>query len=614
MKHWFCCKTIICTALCAAVASAAAVTVFAGRNDIPQEERTDYTKNHSFGITGTFTSWGNDSEKGEIPDITMTDADEDGVFTGVVCGLGEGLHEFKVRADNSWDDSWGEYEYALEKTMNSQTNCSVSVTSESDLIVTFDTRGKNSSTWQINSYSTEELTVSKYGLTGTPNSWGENDIPMYETSQGKYIGIFKDVPAGKQEFKVRATESWSENGEPCNWGPYDEDKDCTQNTISNISVELENKSDIIVQFDTTSGDDEDSMCLWPVSYMIMSDGKLVSAEFTGKEKPPVVVPETESDYHVTDRSDYLFFDNSQTKWDKVCAYWWHPDYARTFDLESKDFGCVRVTTEDGTEGYMPVEFPGTDMTNIPGTDIWQIRIPYNAQYIIFNNGHSDKEVENGAEGYQTKDLPLDTALNAGKIWTINVNGGIETGRGVEKTKHRYQMGAWGDYDGEFISEEIGTKKEDPVDQNSGQENDPQKPKNEPEKPQNDPENDIPDQPIIIDAESQTEVPDEGSGENNDQDNKNSEDPADDSESASGTEPENIPDDKPEDEQSDEESNNVINDNTNNDNENSYAAAGKGEPLSPRTGSTFPVALAMISLVSLGIILCAGKKSDPHSHH
>lgn len=44
MKHWFCCKTIICTALCAAVASAAAVTVFAGRNDIPQEERTDYTK------------------------------------------------------------------------------------------------------------------------------------------------------------------------------------------------------------------------------------------------------------------------------------------------------------------------------------------------------------------------------------------------------------------------------------------------------------------------------------------------------------------------------------------------------------------------------------------
>ena len=44
MKHWFCCKTIICTVLCAAVASAAAVTVFAGRNDIPQEERTDYTK------------------------------------------------------------------------------------------------------------------------------------------------------------------------------------------------------------------------------------------------------------------------------------------------------------------------------------------------------------------------------------------------------------------------------------------------------------------------------------------------------------------------------------------------------------------------------------------
>lgn len=176
------------------------------------------------------------------------------------------------------------------------------------------------------------------------------------------------------------------------------------------------------------------------------------------------------------------------------------------------------------------------------------------------------------------------------------------------------MGAWGDYDGEFISEEIGTKKEDPVDQNSGQENDSQKPKNDPEKPQNDPENDIPDQPFIIDAESQTEVPDEGSGENNDQDNKNSDDPSDDSESASGTEPENIPDDKPEDEQSDEESNNVINDNTNNDNENSYAAAGKGEPLSPRTGSTFPVALAMISLVSLGIILCAGKKSDPHSHH
>lgn len=562
MRHGLCMKAVLCTVLCAAVAGSTAITAFAGRNEIPGDERPDYTKNHSFGIAGTFNNWGGDNESGIIPDIPMADADGDGIFTGVVCDLGAGLHEFKVRSDNNWDDSWGEYEYALGKTMNSQTNCSVSVNNSTDLIVTLDTRAKDPALWQINSYSTEELTTSRYGLIGTPTSWdNENDIPMYETAEGIYYGIFKKAPAGKHEFKVRAYEMWSDDGEICNWGPYEEDYESTLGSKSNVKLELEKESDIVVMFDTTSGDDEDAMSLWPISYMTISDGAITSAVYTGKEKAPGEVSEPEdNNYYKTEASDYLFFDNSETKWDTVYAYWWHNDYARTFDLENKDYGCTHITNEDGSDGYLPIAFPGTPMTNIPGTEIWQVRIPYNAQKIIFNSGRSDEEIENGMEGWQTEDLALDTAVHAGMIWTVNMSGGVEQGIGKEKTKYKYQMGSWSEYTGQFISEEIGTPKEAPEDPGD----DPGKdPGNDPQEPSTAPEPDEPGQPGIIEGEGSTVVPDEPSGN-----------------------------DQASDEKKDEQN---------------PPPSADGFPASPATGDSFPMAAAILAVISAAAIAATFRK-------
>ena len=89
------------------------------------------------------------------------------------------------------------------------------------------------------------------------------------------------------------------------------------------------------------------------------------------------------------------------------------------------------------------------------TDIWQIRIPFNAQKIIFSSGKSDDEVKNGETGYQTVDLDFNETENAGKIYKIDTSVEPKAGRGVEKTKYKYSAGSWEDYDGEFNSEYIG---------------------------------------------------------------------------------------------------------------------------------------------------------------
>ena len=107
-------------------------------------------KNHTVGICGIFTNWGNTNDDGtQTPDIAMTDDDGDGIYEGEVFienvteamiteaqtdpGTGEKVSrgfsgvQFKVRLDQKWDESgnWGDYEDAYERTCNSQTNCCV---------------------------------------------------------------------------------------------------------------------------------------------------------------------------------------------------------------------------------------------------------------------------------------------------------------------------------------------------------------------------------------------------------------------------------------------------------------------------------------------------------
>ncbi len=99
----------------------------------------DEMKTHSVGICGAFNGWG------ATPDVVMTDDDGDGIWEGTVeidnvtedmiqestedkgsagvVSRGYSGVKFKVRLDNKWGTSWGDYEEAYDRTENSQTDC-----------------------------------------------------------------------------------------------------------------------------------------------------------------------------------------------------------------------------------------------------------------------------------------------------------------------------------------------------------------------------------------------------------------------------------------------------------------------------------------------------------
>ena len=99
----------------------------------------DEMKTHSVGICGAFNGWGS------TPDVVMTDDDGDGIWEGTVeidnvtedmiqestedkgsagvVSRGFSGVKFKVRLDNEWGTSWGDYEEAYDRTENSQTDC-----------------------------------------------------------------------------------------------------------------------------------------------------------------------------------------------------------------------------------------------------------------------------------------------------------------------------------------------------------------------------------------------------------------------------------------------------------------------------------------------------------
>ena len=101
------------------------------------------------------------------------------------------------------------------------------------------------------------------------------------------------------------------------------------------------------------------------------------------------------------------------------------------------------------------------------TDIWQIRVPFNAQNIIFSSGVSDDEIHAGKIGYQTADLKFDPAVNAGQIYTIDTSVEPKAGRGVDKTKYKYSEGSWSDYEGPYNSEVLNASAIVPDDEKAG---------------------------------------------------------------------------------------------------------------------------------------------------
>lgn len=165
----------------------------------------------------------------------------------------------------------------------------------------------------------------------------------------------------------------------------------------------------------------------------LESGALVS--YNDKTRPneldPDISKDEESDSRSPEVKKYIYFDNSNTKWDTVWAYWWGGSYINN-----------AVT---GAEGYYK-DWPGFEMEKIDGTDYFRVEAPDGATNIIFGSGVKDVDVANGTVAYQTLDLFYSYDVMGGQAYKIDTSEEPKPGKGVEKTKFKYQNGSWTRYD------------------------------------------------------------------------------------------------------------------------------------------------------------------------
>ena len=476
-------KKIISIALTAALVSsiAAVATVSASAlEQVPEGFNKDSLADHTMGIIGSFNEWTEDV-------AAMTDADGDGIYLGVVEDVAAGSYDFKIRLDSAWDYSWGVYEEAEDRTFNSQTNCSLTLDSTSDVVVVLDTNGEDANVWSVAYFALPDeggdqsgafvAADHTYGAIGDFNTWG-GDVAMTELASGVYCANIGDI-AATQGFKVRADGAWDYS-----WGVYEAADDRTQNSQTNCSLTEDGKNVHLIL--NTNGAD---FQIWQVAYFYTApDGSLkfvdVGPNAAAPDEPSTdestepstdepVEPSIEENYE-TQISDYIFFDNSETQWETVHAHWWNDDYTKIVDLEG-NLWPAEPLDENGNQDFGNA-WPGTEMTQIPGTDIWQARVPFGATKIVFNNGMKDDEISKdvipdeqvqaiadgdtsvatllaAGVGIQTSDLEFDSTANAGQIYKIDTTTAPTSARGNWKNrKWSYGAGAWEAYEGEYSSE------------------------------------------------------------------------------------------------------------------------------------------------------------------
>lgn len=144
---------------------------------------------------------------------------------------------------------------------------------------------------------------------------------------------------------------------------------------------------------------------------------------------------SDDESYVDDRPEsiknYVFYDNSETKWENVYAYWFG--------------GGAEPPLNKVTGEIYYFDWPGMKMEQIDGTDIYRVEAPLNVTNIIFDSGITDDKVAEGVIAYQTIDLPYSDRACSGKVYKIDVSVEPKKGTGVEKTKFRYKEGGWSDY-------------------------------------------------------------------------------------------------------------------------------------------------------------------------
>lgn len=124
-------------------------------------------------------------------------------------------------------------------------------------------------------YENPVLTDHSVGIIGGFNGW-ETDIAKMndDDGDGVYVGIIENVSAGEYEFRIRLDDDWEYS-----WASYEEDYDRTFNSQTNLHVQTDTTTDIVVLLNS-NGDDRN---VWPVSFFTLPVGSGDTTDINASE-------------------------------------------------------------------------------------------------------------------------------------------------------------------------------------------------------------------------------------------------------------------------------------------------------------------------------------------
>ncbi len=266
-------------------------------------------------------------------------------------------------------------------------------------------------------YEDFETEGATYGVIGDFNSWSGDVALTDEDGDGLYTAIVS-VPAEGSTYKVRANGGWDYS-----WGATNADG-LTANSQDNCKFdESVYGTDVTVYFDTRTG--KSGVDTWYVGTEEPEAPAPTPSESSQESSEESSTPEVPAGKYAEaykkaseqlgeeNLSKYYFFDNSESKWAKVGAYWWTP-------------------AENAA-------WPGQEAIQIEGTDVWAIEYNAETTKIIFNNLVSDDEYTVENPKIQTSDVKVDAAANAGNIYIPDVASADAKEDGAAVT---YKEGNW----------------------------------------------------------------------------------------------------------------------------------------------------------------------------
>ena len=265
-----------------------------------------------------------------------------------------------------------------------------------------------------------------YGVIGDLTEWS-TDIPMADDDGDGIYTAQVSVPEAGGKYKVRANADWAYS-----WGAVNADGVTANSQDNCVFAEEEYGTDVTVYFDTRGNVD-----YWTVSTTDPSGSDPYAptepSDPTDPSTEPSKEPSVPAGKYAAEReaaiaqlggedklANYYFFDNSETLWGQVGAYWWTP-------------------AENAP-------WPGAAATQIEGTNIWAIEYNPETTAIIFNNLVSDADYSTQNPKAQTVDAA--TPAEAGMIYVPDMSTEEVTEEGAVK---KYD-GSWVTFEGEVVEE------------------------------------------------------------------------------------------------------------------------------------------------------------------